>query len=252
MEIVKNVILASIPKYQAIFTVMTMAGLDEAGFMYWNRTGLDFTLKQLREKPNGPIRIELPGRKSSKNISNYYTFFGADGIDRLKNHLNRRGSKPGLIFKTSEKAMINYWMRQLQRLGYVVKKSSYPGNRYGLNLHRLRGIFRSRWRLSGVDVEIAEFFMGHDIDPLGYDVSPYLNPEWFEEKYMEAEPWLNILTEDPQQVPKREVTELRRQVKELEAGQTEDVAELKLELENMKKQQEELMKLLYDRLPREE
>lgn len=252
VDIVKHVILSSNEKYQAILSIMVMAGLDEASFMYWSNTGLNATLTQLREKPRGPIRIDLPGRKSSKNITNFYTFFGGDAAEKLQNYLKIRGNKPGPIFKTSEKALMNYWMRKLKRLGYVEHKSSYSGNRYGLNLHRLRGIFRSRWRLSGVDVEIAEFFMGHDIDPLGYDVSPNLNPEWYEDKYREAEPWLNILTEDPQHVPRREVTELRRQVKELESGQTEDVAELKSELEDMKKQQEELMKLLYERLPREE
>lgn len=244
VDIVKHIILSSKPKYQAIFSIMTMAGLDEASFIHWNQTGLESTLKQLRDKPEGPIRIELPGRKSSKNIENFYTFFGSDAVDRLSKYLKHRGNKPGPIFMTSNKAMIKYWTRQLKRLGYIEQESEYKGNRYGLNLHRLRGIFRSRWRLSGVDVELAEFFLGHGIDKLGYDKSPWLDPDFYEDKYLEAQPWLNIMSEDPQHVPRREVTELRKQIRELETGQSGDVAELRKQIEDMQRQQAELLERL--------
>ncbi len=233
VDIVKHIILSSKPRYQAIFSIMTMAGLDEASFIHWNQTSLESTLKQLREKPEGPIRVELPGRKSSKNIENFYTFFGSDAADRLSKYLKHRGNKPGPIFKVTKKAMIKYWTRQLKRLGYIEQETSSKGNRYGLNLHRLRGIFRSRWRLSGVDIEIAEFFLGHAPDKLGYDKSPWLDPDFYEDKYVEAQPWLNILSEDPQNVPRIEVTELRKQIRDLEAGQDNRVAGLEAKVEEL-------------------
>jgi hypothetical protein len=63
-EVVRNVILASKPRYQAIFTIMVQSGLDSESFIHWNETGYDSLLDQLRSKKNGePIRIELPGRK---------------------------------------------------------------------------------------------------------------------------------------------------------------------------------------------
>ena len=226
VDIVKEVILRSTPKYQAIFTIMVMAGLDEASFVYWNEKGYDSLMNQLGNRRHGePIKIELPGRKANRNIQNFYTFFGKDAITKLENYMKIRGYEPGRIFKTSKKAMIKYWTRQLKRLGYIEQKSSYKGNRYGLNLHRLRGIFRSRWRLSGVDVGVAEFFIGHGLDELGYDVSPDLEPEWFMDKYIEAESWLNILSEDPQKVPLKEVTAMRRELQDA-----------KLNYENLRKQ----------------
>ena len=202
--------------------------------MHWNTSGLELTLKQLREKPEGPIRIDLPGRKAGKNITPFFTFFGSDAVEALKKYLDKRGNNPGPIFKTSKKAMIKYWMRRLKRLGYVDQKSSYKGNRYGYNLHRLRGIFRSRWRISGVDVEIAEFFLGHGIDKLGYDKSPWLNPDWYEDKYVEAQPWLNIMTEDPTKISRRAVTDLEKRIRELESENTADIQQMHTELANLK------------------
>jgi len=215
-EVVRNVILASKPRYQAIFTIMVQSGLDLESFIHWNETGYDSLMKQLQSKKNGePIRIELPGRKNSKNIENFYTFFGGDAIDKLVQYLKIRGNEKGRIFNTSKHAMRQYWTRQLKRLGYIeAKNNNYKGNRYGMNLHKLRQVFKSRWRLSGVDNELAEFFLGHTIDALGYDRSPWLDPEWYMDKYLEAESWLNILSEDPLNVPRREASALRRELME--------------------------------------
>jgi hypothetical protein len=94
VDTVKNVILASKPRYQAIFTVMVQSGMDQASFMHWNLTGLDSTLKQLREHPEGPLRIEIPGRKGSKNLENFYTFVGPDGCRLMNMYLKQRGNKP--------------------------------------------------------------------------------------------------------------------------------------------------------------
>ena len=231
VETVRNVILASKPRYQAIFVIMVQSGMDQASFMHWNHTGLESTLKQLRERPEGPLRIEIPGRKGSKNLENFYTFVGSDGCRLLGSYLKSRGNKPGPMFRVSKKAMIKYWTRQLKRLGYIEQEGSDKGNRYGLNLHRLRSIFRSRWRLSGVDVDVCEFFLGHAPDKLGYDKSPWLDPHWYEDKYVEAVSWLNILSEDPLHVPMREVTELRKKLNELEAGQGEKAQRLEVRLE---------------------
>lgn len=257
VETVKRVILASKGKYQAIFMVMLQAGLDEEGFMHWNETGLESTLKQLRDKPEGPLRIDLPGRKGSKNIETFYSFVGRDGCRLLSNYLKQRGSQPGPIFrlskKSGKKALIKYWTRVLKRLGYIEQVSSSKANRYGYNLHRMRGVFRSRWRLSGVDVEIGEFYLGHAPDRLGYDKSPWLDPEWYEEKYSEVQSWLNILSEDPLHVPRREVTELRKKLDELEAGQDKEVETLKAQFEEARKEQisevEDLRKQVGEMMP---
>ncbi|MCX6649994.1 MAG: hypothetical protein NTV61_11535 [Candidatus Bathyarchaeota archaeon] len=248
VDTVKKTVLASKGKYQAIWLIMLQAGLDEEGFTHWNEAGLEATLKQLRDKPEGPIKIELGGRKHTKNIENFYTFFGRDGARLLGAYMRQRGSAPGQIFKeASKKSLQKQWTRTLQRLGYIEQKDDYKGNRYGLNLHRLRGVFRSRWRLSGVDVEVAEFFLGHSPDKLGYDKSPWLDPDWYEEKYAEAQTWLNILSEDPLNVPRREVTELRKQMGALESakqGQSSETEALKSRLQK----QDEINKALLEEI----
>jgi hypothetical protein len=72
--------------------------------------------------------------------------------------------------------------------------------------------------VSGVDVEIAEFFMGHSLDQYGYDKSPYHNPEWFREQYMKAEPWLNILSDDPEKIKRNEIAPLRKEIYDLKSN----------------------------------
>jgi hypothetical protein len=46
--------------------------------------------------------------------------------------------------------------------------------------------------------------MGHTeaLDRYGYDKSPWRNPEYFRAEYMKAEPWLNILSQDPESIPR--------------------------------------------------
>jgi len=241
VDVVRSVVLSSKPKYQAVFMVMLQGGLDQAGLLHWDQHGLESTIQQLREKPFGPVRIDLPGRKASKNVEPYYTFIGRDACEKLQAYLKLRGTHPGPIFGVSRKALLKYWTRQLKRLGYIEQRTSYKGNRYGLNPHRLRGVFRSRWRLSGVDSEVAEFFLGHSIDKLGYDRSPWLDPDWYEEKYLKAEPWLNILSEDPEKVHVRELHKLRQDYERRLAAMREEIlAEVERQLEMVQRLKREL------------
>ncbi|MEM4727206.1 MAG: hypothetical protein QXD04_03000, partial [Candidatus Bathyarchaeia archaeon] len=138
-----------------------------------------------------------------------------------------RPNRGGDIFYTNygtrltEGTVRTYWLRKLERLG-LIERTRGHGARYGKNLHELRDLFKTRWRLSGCDTEVAEFFLGHEIDRLGYDKSPWEYPEWYEQQYRRAEPWLNILSEDPERVP----------VYELEA-QKELVARMEQQLERV-------------------
>lgn len=227
-------IQSSKPKHQAIWTIMFQSALDEDCFTRWNNTGLENMLSQLRKKPEGPIRIDISGRKGFKNIKPFYTFIGHDACRLLGLYLRQRGDRPGPIFsEAGNDSLQKQWARTLQRRGYVEKlKNGSTGNRYGYNLHRLRSIFRSRWALSGVDREIAEYMMGHVIDALGYDKSPELDPEFYEEKYVEASKWLNILSEDPQHIPKKEADRLRIRIHDFEEKASE-VGELKEQIKEL-------------------
>ena len=88
--------------------------------------------------------------------------------------------------------------------------------RYKLHPHEMRDLFRSEWDLSAARSVAAEFFMGHDIDPNDYNKIMKLHPEWAEEQYANAEPFLNIISQDPRKVALSKVQQLEQKVAELE------------------------------------
>ena len=94
------------------------------------------------------------------------------------------------------------------------------------------------------DREVAEFLMGHDIDKLGYDKSPWEYPEWFEEQYSTPMPWVKMLTNDPEKVP---VAELHRLQQEADAKYVELMKAMEDRIEDMSRRlREELLpKKLY-------
>lgn len=230
-------ILASCnPTYRAIFLSMFQGGMSVGELLYWSENGLGAVRKQIDGRIH-PLRIDLPGRKRARNKRPYYTFIGRDAVDALKTYLRGR-SDPGCddIFLTqfrqpvSYRSLYGYWMLKLRRLGLIEQKGSSQGNRYGKNLHEIRDLFRSRWRPSGADTEVAEFFMGHNIDKLGYDKSPWVYPQWFEDQYLMAEPWLNIVSEDPEVVPVRDYNRVARKLEETEM-ELRELLELKRTLD---------------------
>ena len=178
-------------------------------------------IRRIDDTVRSPI-LEALDVKRSRNRRPFYTFIGRDAIGAVRTYLRgRTETSCEQIFLTqfrnpvSYRSLYGYWMLKMKRLGLIETKGPSRGNRYGKNLHEMRDLFRSRWRPSGVDVEVAEFFMGHDIDRLGYDKSPKLYPEWFEDQYRKAEPWLNIVSEDPERVPARDHRRLQREMLEL-------------------------------------
>jgi hypothetical protein len=80
--------------------------------------------------------------------------------------------------------------------------------------------------------EVAEFFMGHTVDPLGYDKA-YMDERYYRRQYMEASEYLNILSESK-----------AYGLVELEKVENERITELENELKRMKEQQEETLQYL--------
>jgi site-specific recombinase XerC len=244
--------------YRALFLCLFQAGMGMGEFQYWNRTGLESLLDQLSDGAH-PVRIDLPGRKHNRNVKPYYTFLGKDAIEAVRYWLKiRPDNGETAIFLSrdgtppAEKTIRDYWMRHLRRLGLVKpKQGSSLRTRYGKGLHEIRDTYRSRWRPSGVDVEVAEFFLGHDIDRLGYDKSPWQYPNWYEAQYLEAEPWLNILSEDPEKIPMEDVKQLQLRIHELEREKNSELEKLRSQMDLMRDemtQDRQLLKLLYEKL----
>jgi len=58
--------------------------------------------------------------------------------------------------------------------------------------------------MSGAAPAVAEFMMGHVVDPLGYNKF-WRDPDYVAGEFLKAEPWLNVVSEDPGKVHVREL-----------------------------------------------
>jgi hypothetical protein len=212
---------------------MVMGGMGSGELVYWSDNGYESLVSQL-DSGVRVIRIDLPGRKRGRGIRPFYTFIGSDAVKALKQYLEVRKPGEGPIFynqfggRVYENILTEYWRRQLLSLG--LRKA---GEHYGKNLHEVRDLFRSRWQKSGADGTSAEFFMGHVIDVNGYNKA-FSDVDYARSQYDIVEKWLNIVSNDPEKVPKAEVD---RQMKAFEERQT------RLE-DNQRRINEEMMKRL--------
>lgn len=217
---------------------MLVSGMGQAEFIAWSDEGLEDLKSQLDSNAK-LIKISLHGRKGDKNQYNYSTFIGGDALTALKRYVGERGLRPGAIFVNThgealtKKALTMYWGRKLERLGLAVAGNGWSGK----HPHELRDTFRTLWRRSGVPVEYGEYFIRHReaFDKYGYDKTAQDDDE-LRKRYLEALPFLNILSEnkpfklvreDEVTQLRRENEEIRRQLEEAKAGQNNEIAKMK-------------------------
>ena len=86
----------------------------------------------------------------------------------------------------------HYWMDRLTKLG-LVKRRKGRGQRYGKNLHELRDVFRTQWEKSPAKGSVAEYMMGHKVDPLEYNKA-HKDDKWTLQEYKKARSMLEILS----------------------------------------------------------
>jgi len=162
---------------RAILTIMFQAGMGIGEFEYFNFHGW-LQIKPQLERKEEILRIDFPKRKS--NGQPFYSLIGEEGINLLKQYLEERGEikqkDPIFIGKFGDpikKENIWYMFNSLaKKVGLIPKlpiNHFDTSNRYGINPHEMRDLFRMLWHRSGADSTIAEFMLGHTIDPLGYN-----------------------------------------------------------------------------------
>ena len=259
VEEIRQIILSSNELYQAVFTIMWQGAMGESEFEYFNTHSWSQVKEQL-DQGKQIIRVDLPGRKHNrmKPSGNYFTFFGFDGITKLKKYLelrkrlevretrskrqpNRKKQReiPSIeqaIFinekykPISKEDISSYFKRHAWRLGIIKKVEGDKRIRYRAHVHEMRDTFRTEWSLTEAKGFMSEFFMGHVVDPNKYN-KIMQRPKWAEEQYRLAEPFLNILSEDPRTIETKDINKI------VDARVQEKV----VEIEHLKEQVQQLI-----------
>jgi len=217
---VRLMILGMPSVYQAALTCMFQGALDLEGFTYWNSQGWP-KLRDDLERGIRPIKVELPGRKKLRNITPYYTYLGSDAVDAIKRYLPHRPADASAIFvgqrgKPLAKAAIQtVWIRRARRLGLIPPQPQEMWARYGFNVHELRDCWRTLLAKSDVKADACEFWMGHVVDPLGYNKIG-MDEETMRAEYLKGEPFINLFSSGRpfRMVNETRVLELERQLEE--------------------------------------
>lgn len=237
---IKQIVDSANVCYRAIFLSMFMGGMDLSSFDYWNKTGYEDLSKQLRADLR-VIKVDLPGRKKNRNRRPYRTYLGIDAIDAIKAYLPYRPENGTAIFynkegnAVSKNAVRHYWNRHLLKIGLIHHTPNRStATRYGMNMHELRDVFRSQWEKSSSKASVAEYLMGHVVDPLGYNKA-HLDEEWTRRQYENTLPMLQIMSSGKPfgQVGEDEVDEMRRRIIELEAGKDDRIQLLEERVEKL-------------------
>jgi len=223
VDMLRRLILASNPLYRAVFTCMAAGIMGAREVLYWSDHGYESLVDQL-ERGERVVVAWQSGRKKYANTIPFYNLVGGDALTYLKVYLEEvRPPGPGPIFRTKRgdpltyPALAKYWNRRAIELGLRPPPSGKITSRYGVNIHEIRDVMRTRWRRSPADVGLAEFMMGHvgRLDPNEYD-KIYADLDYAKREYRKALPWLNIVTEDPEKVPRLKVEEELERYRELE------------------------------------
>ena len=222
---VKLIILASKSVYQAAFMCMFQGGMGGDEICYWSVNGWPKLEEDLRGDSD-LIEIDLPGRKAKKFEEPYYTLIGRDAIEALRKWLPYRPENTPYIFTNQYDEAITphalqiYWVRVGRRIGVIdpIKRGGGRGHQTGKNLHEIRDVFRSQWEKGPAKASVAEFMMGHVVDPLEYNKA-FRDEGWVKKEYNKALPLLQIMSSGRPfgQVEEDEVDSLRDEVTTLRA-----------------------------------
>jgi integrase len=197
---------------KAIIATLLTLGADEStvsdSFNYYGypqivrALGKDYANWDLSR---APLRIDL---RRSKTQYNYYSFLPKKTLEFIRSWLNIRRDMVGQdirIFiedgvEKSDPVFITYQRKPIneQGIGDIVRESSFksgvqkrvPGTRYRIHGHEFRDTFKTTGKVAGVDTAVCEFLIGHSIDDLKYDKSPWAYPEHFRSQYLLLEPYI--------------------------------------------------------------
>ncbi len=239
MENLRELVGLATQPFRSMILVKWMGLLDNEGLIYVSNKYAGEVVKAIRERQI-ILRLELPGRKRTRNQRSFYTFIGHDALESLKAYFERDRGYPnagepiwlyGQTRKPVNKAgFIHAWLRLLRRARLIPREVGSRTSRYGYNAHNTRDLAISLLNtVSGLNPKCIEFWAGHEIDRLGYNQFYNLKPDYVLEQYGLANPHLNILSNwQPQEMKSiaKENEELRGRLSRLE-GQFETILKTK-------------------------
>jgi hypothetical protein len=206
---------------QAIYLSLFQGLMDQHRFfLYFNPKGQDLGEHIKKNGIDKSYRVNvLRGRKG--NPKPYNTWIGRDALEAWKIYFDKERGWPkegeGAALDRdgkplSQNAFFLVHIRRLHRLGFL-KENGNKATRSGVGLHEIRDLARSTLEKAKKDdfnTTSAEFWMGHTIDPLGYNKLWQVEPEYNLAQYNIAVRYLNILSgpvttiaEDPEQLLER-------------------------------------------------
>jgi hypothetical protein len=231
---VRTLIGLAIQPWRSAILVKWQALLDNEGLIYVSNHHADAIVKAL--KANAEIcKLTIPGRKRTRNERGFYTFIGPEALASLREYFEtERGwpkpNEPVWVYATVNhrgqpiqvRAFQEAWMRLLRRARLIPKeKSNDSGTRYGFNMHNTRDLAISLLNTApGFNPLCAEFWAGHEIDPLGYNQFYNIKPQYVEQQYRLALPYLSIIGASANTQTSQEVESLRAEIEKLK-GQFE-------------------------------
>jgi integrase len=178
--------------------------MDRERFNEWNENGWE-NLQESLIKGERPRIVFPDGRK--KNTKKYHSYLGKDSVNELKNYIDNerkidraKSDDPHEYIFYSQQgtplsgdSVYDVWLERMKK-NKEVEIDPDPDNttRYGVGVHNLRDVFSSQThKITGVKDWVIEYFMGHEIDELGYNTA-YNDEAFMFKQYELMEPYLNI------------------------------------------------------------
>jgi len=214
---------------RSIITTMVQTGMDDStlakvfNYVAFPQLARAFKTEDFSQWDEGlgcPVRIDLVRPKTDYR---YYSFLDKDAVTLLKEWLAARQTRLGPIrvyrpknpkqMVTSDPIYVydygpplaaGYVCKVFRDWGKVAGVNQTPEERvaryhgasirYPFHSHECRDTLVTLGRRVGVDLAVVNFFVGHSIDRLGYDKSPWDHPEHFRAQYAKLTPYLNLIS----------------------------------------------------------
>ena len=117
----RKLLLSCNSMYKAALLCKFQGGMDTAGLLYFNRNCVDSVWRAV-QKGSKLLRVTLPGRKATRNITSFFTFIGSDALECLRQHFHSQGwRKDTVLFRTEQGQPLSAWSLSKYFLAHALK-----------------------------------------------------------------------------------------------------------------------------------